>query len=227
MTGLAWTAVTLAVFFAARWIYRRLRSPLLHPVLWASVALVVFLELRGGKHGYAAYRAGTEVLVWLLGPGVVALAVPVYRLRTLILREARALALVLPAALAFSLGSTAAVLAAFGASRVVIESLCLKSVTAAVAFAIARDAHALPLLTGVATMVAALLGAVAGPWVLRRGGVADPRAAGLALGCGSHVLGAMRAFEISEEMGTFASVGMVLTALGAALVCPALFLLFS
>jgi putative effector of murein hydrolase len=131
------------------------------------------------------------------------------------------------AGLVFSLASTSAVLVLFGAGRTVIQALCLKSVTAAVAFAIAKQANALPMLAGVATMVAALLGATAGPWVLRVTGVRDPRAAGLALGCGSHVLGTVRAFELGEESGTFASVGMALTALSAALICPVLFLLLS
>jgi putative effector of murein hydrolase len=225
MTWLGWSLATVAVFFAARWVFLRTRWPLLHPVLWASVALVAALEV--GGRPYAAYHESTGWLVWLLGPGVVALAVPIHRLRALILSKARVLVAIVLAGLAFSLASTAGVLVLCGAGRTVIQALCLKSVTAAVAFAIAREVNALPFLAGVATMVAALLGATAGPWVLRLARVRDPRATGLALGCGSHVLGTVRAFELGEETGTFASVGMALTALSAALICPSLFLLLS
>jgi len=224
MTWPIWSLATVAVFFAVRWVYGRFRQPWLHPVLWASLILVAVMEAVGRP--YAAYGRDTEWLVWLLGPGVVALAVPVYRLRGLIAAQARLLAVVVPAALTFSLASTAALLVLFGAARKVIEALCLKSVTAAVAFAIAREVNALPMLAGAATMVAALLGATAGPWLLRRAGVRDLRAVGLALGCGSHVLGSVRALELGEEPGTFASVAMALTALLAALICPALFMLF-
>lgn len=225
MTWPAWGLATIVAFFAARWVFVRTRWPWLHPVLWASLAMVAALESLGRP--YAAFARETQWLVWLLGPGVVALAVPIYRLRALILGHARALLVIVLAGLAFSLASTSAVLLLCGAGRAVIEALCLKSVTAAVAFAIAKEVNALPMLAGVATMVAALLGATAGPWVLRIAGVRDPRATGLALGCGSHVLGTVRAFELSEETGTFASVGMALTALSAALICPALFLLLS
>ncbi|HVU15600.1 MAG TPA: LrgB family protein [Candidatus Didemnitutus sp.] len=226
MIPFAWTFITLAVFFSARWIYLRAKSPLLHPVMWASVTLIVVMEALGHGH-YALYREQTTGMFWFLGPAVVALAVPIYRLRAIILRHARGLVIVVIASLAFSLASTAGVLLLFGLTRTVIEALCLKSVTAVVAFAIAQEIHAEPLLAGVATMVAGMLGAIGGPWIVRRLGIRDPRAAGLAIGCGSHVLGTMRAFEESEEMGTFASVAMALTALGAALICPPLFLLFS
>jgi putative effector of murein hydrolase len=223
--GLGWSFATIAVFFAARWVFLRTRWPLLHPVLWSSLALMAAIECLGRP--YAAFGESTRWLVWLLGPGVVALAVPIYRLRALILGHARALLVIVLAGFAFSLASTSAVLVLCGAGRAVIQALCLKSVTAAVAFTIARQVNALPLLAGVATMVAALLGATIGPWVLRLSGVRDPRATGLALGCGSHVLGTVRAFELGEETGTFASVGMALTALSAALICPTLFLLLS
>lgn len=221
----SWSLVTIAVFLVARRVYLRTRRPLLHPVLWTTLALLGVVELAGRP--YAAYWRDTGWLVWLLGPGVVALAVPVYRLRALILAHARALLAVVLAGLVFSVASTAAVLVLFGAGRAVWQALALKSVTAAVAFAIAREANAQAMLAGVATMVAALLGATLGPWLLARAGVRDPRATGLALGCGSHVLGTVRAFELGETPGTFASVGMALTALSAALICPAVFLLFA
>jgi putative effector of murein hydrolase len=130
-------------------------------------------------------------------------------------------------ALVFSLATTSGLLAIFGASRAIIQSLSLKAVTAAVAMAIARDAHALPIVAGVGAMFSAVLGAAIGPWVLQRAGIHDPRAVGLALGCGSHAVGTARAFELGEEQGTFASVGLSLTALAAALICPVLFLMFA
>jgi putative effector of murein hydrolase len=225
MNLLLWSPLTLAVFAVSRWVFVRTKIPLLHPVLVSTLAMVVALEIAGRP--YVEYARQNQWLVWLLGPGVVALAVPVYRLRELIFAHARLLLVVVLAAFAFSLASTAGMLALCGVGRVVIESLVLKSVTAAVAFAIAQDAHALPALAGVATMFAALLGVTIGPWVLQRAGVRDPRAVGLALGCGSHAVGTARAFELGEQQGTFASVGMALTALAAALICPALFLLFA
>ncbi len=224
MSGLLWSGVTLAVFAAARGIFVRTKIPLLHPMLVTTLAMIALVESAGRP--YADYTRQTQWMVWLLGPGVVALAVPIYRQRRVIFRQARLLLVVVLSTLLFSLGSTAGLLMLCGARRAVIEALALKSVTAAVAFAIAREVNALPALAGIATMFAALLGATIGPWVLARAGVRDPRAVGLALGCGSHAVGTARAFELGEQQGTYASVAMALTALAAALICPALFLLF-
>ena len=66
-------------------------------------------------------------------------------------------------------------------------------------------------------MVSALPGSVLGPMVLRLAGVPDRRAIGLALGCASIGVGATRAFAIDATAGAFASIGMSLTAIWAAL----------
>ena len=220
-----WSSVTIAVFVAARWLFLRTKFPLLHPVLVSTLTLVALVEICG-RH-YADYAQGTHWLGWILGPGVVAMAVPVYHSRVLILERVGLLLTVVLSALVFSLVTTAGLLALFGADRLIIQSLSLKAVTSAVAMAIAREAHALPVVAGVGAMFAAVLGAAIGPWVLHRAGIRDPRAVGLALGCGSHAVGTARAFELGEEQGTFASVGLSLTTLAAALICPVLFMWFA
>jgi putative effector of murein hydrolase len=220
-----WSAVTVTVFYAARWVFLRTQIQLLHPVLVTTLALAAIVEVAG--HRYAEFARGTDWMAWILGPGVVAMGVPVYKLRAIILRKARMLVIVVLSSLAFSVSSTFALLAAFGADRLLMIALSLKSVTSAVAMAIAGEAGALPAVAGVGAMFAAVLGAAIGPWVLATFGVTDPRAVGLAMGCGSHAVGTARAFELGEEQGTFASVGLSLTTLAAALICPALFVLLS
>ncbi len=225
MNLLLWSSVTIVVYIAARWFFLRTKFPLFHPVLLSTILLIALVEVTG-RH-YENYGRGTQWIGWILGPGVVAMAAPVYGLRRLIFSRASVLLAVVLSALAFSVASTSGLLALFGASRAIMQSLSLKAVTAAVAMAIARDVHALPVVAGIGAMFSAVMGAAIGPWVLQRVGVRDPRAVGLALGCGSHAVGTARAFELGEEQGTFASVGLSLTALAAALICPVLFLMFA
>jgi putative effector of murein hydrolase len=222
MNLLLWSTATIATYVAARWLFLRTRVQLLHPVLVTTLLVMLTVELAG--RDYAGFAEGTWWLGWILGPGVVAMAVPVYKLRALIWRRAGVLVLVVVSTLLFSLFSTGIVLALAGAEKELIQSLSLKNITAAVAMAIAREVHALPTLAGVGAMFAAVLGAAIGPWVLQRAKVRDPRAVGLALGCGSHAVGTARAFELGEEQGTFASVGLSLTTLVAAVICPPLLL---
>ena len=222
---LLWSSLTVAVFIGARWLFNRTKFPLLHPVLVSTLILIAIVEF-SGRH-YADYAQGTQWIGWILGPGVVAMAVPVYRLRAIIFSRMGVLLTIVLSTMAFSIATTSGLLALFGAGRAIMVSLSVKAVTAAVAMAIARDAHALPVVAGVGAMFAAVLGSAIGPWILSCARVSDPRAVGLALGCGSHAVGTARAFELGEEQGTFASVGLSLTTLAAALICPVLFLLFS
>jgi putative effector of murein hydrolase len=222
---LLWSSVTIAVFVGARGLFLRTKFPLFHPVLISTLILIAIVEF-SGRH-YADYAQGTQWMGWILGPGVVAMAVPVYRLRATIFARIGVLLTIILSTMAFSIATTSGLLALFGAGRAIVVSLSVKAVTAAVAMAIARDAHALPVVAGVGAMFAAVLGSAVGPWILQRARINDPRAVGLALGCGSHTVGTARAFELGEEQGTFASVGLSLTTLAAALICPVLFLLFS
>ncbi len=216
---LLWSAATIAAFFLARAIFLRTRFPLFHPAALSLGFLVGLMELSG--HPYPAYRQETGWLSWLLGPAVVAMAVPVYRLRKLLWEQRVALGVTVGAGLAAGFLSMAIALWALGAPREVIEAGTLKSITSPVAFVIARDAGVRPDVAMVGVLFAGMLGATVGPLILRRVlGVRDPRAVGLALGCGSHGIGVARALEINETAGAFASLGMSGTAMLAALVLP-------
>ena len=220
MNLVIWSTATIATYVAARRLFLKTRVQFLHPVLVTTLLVMLAVELTG--RDYAGFAEGTGWLGWILGPGVVAMAVPVYKLRALIWQRAGVLVVVVISTLLFSLFSTGIILWLAGAEKELIQSLSLKNVTSAVAMAIAREVHALPALAGVGAMFAAVLGAAIGPWVLQRARVTDPRAVGLAMGCGSHAVGTARAFELGEEQGTFASVGLSLNTLVAAAICPPL-----
>jgi putative effector of murein hydrolase len=224
LTTLLWTAVTLAAFFGWRRIFRALKHPLLHPILWATLVVVLLLAI--SRHPVANYRQESAPLVWLLGPAVVAMAVPIWQRRELIVSNWRALLLVVVLGIGFSAMSVLALGPLFGWREA--KSLVPKSVTAPVALGIIKEASSgaapekqlIESLLALGIMISALSGAVLGPVALKWAGVRDRRAVGLALGCASHGVGTARAFEIDSTTGAFASVGMSLTAMCAALVMP-------
>jgi putative effector of murein hydrolase len=219
-----WSVVTLAVFFGWRRIFLALKHPLLHPILWATLVIVLVLAL--SRHPVAAYRKDSAPLVWLLGPAVVAMSLPIWQRRELIVSNWRALLLVVVLGIAFSASSVLVLGPLFGWREA--KSLVPKSVTAPVALGIIKEGslgrapedQLIEPLLAVGIMISALSGAVFGPLVLQLAGVRDPRAVGLALGCASHGVGTARAFEIDSTAGAFASIGMSLTAICAALVLP-------
>jgi putative effector of murein hydrolase len=218
MSTVLWSAITIGVFFGMRRVFTITRQPLLHPVLWATLIVMAIIELSG--HSYASYKAETDWLVWLLGPAVVALAVPIYHRRRLIFANLIPLAIVILVSILFSVFSIKAMLAFFPLEPGVIRSLALKSITAPVAFGISNENGGIPALTAIGVMFAGIMGAVLGPWVLGLSRVTDPKAVGLALGCGSHGVGTARAVELGETHGAFASIGMSCSAIASSVLCP-------
>jgi putative effector of murein hydrolase len=213
-----WLAITVVAFFACRKVYLRLGHPLLHPVLWSTLVLAAIVAVT--SHPPSAYRQETAALVWLLGPAVVAMAVPVWERRGLIVSNWRMFAAVVGASITFSIASIVELEQFFDSE--LVRALALKSVTAPVALGIAHQSMVREDLTLVGVMLSGMFGMVAGPLVLTffgaKGG--DRPEVGIALGCASHGLGTARAFEIGPSAGAFASVCMGLSALAYGLVLP-------
>lgn len=215
---LLWSSVTALVYTFCRWVFRKTRLPVLHPGFSSIVVMVVILELTGRRYG--EFRAATAWINWLLGPAVVAMAVPIYQLRQTVRANGRTLGLVVPLGMVFAAGSTMGLLAAFGRARPVVAAGALKSITSPVAATLAQDAHVPVDATLAGVLIAGMLGATVGPSALRWMGVTDERAVGLALGASAHGIGVARAVEISRAAGAFASIAMSGTAMLGALVMP-------
>ena len=213
-----WSLVTIGVYFACRWVFLRTRWSLLHPGLTGILAMVVILESTG--RAYPQYERSTEWINWLLGPAVVAMAVPIYQLRAVVRANARVLAVVIPLGLGFAVVSTTLLLAAGGRPRPVVAAGALKSITTPVTYRLAVDAHVSTDAALAGTLIAGMLGATAGPVLLGWMRVRDERALGLALGCTSHGIGVARALELGRTGGAFASLGMSGTAMLGALLLP-------
>ncbi len=218
---LLWLTLTVVTYAAAEALHRRLgRHPLVHPVV-TSVAVLASVLWLGGTP-YPLFFEGAQFVHFLLGPAIVALAVPLHR------ELHREQALALPLSVALLAGSVTAVVTAVvtgrlaGASRETLLSLAPKSATAPVAMGITERLGGLPSLTASLVVLTGVLGAVIGPALLRRLRVTDPAATGFALGVASHGLGTARAFELGETAGAFSGLGMGLNALATSLLVPAL-----
>jgi len=193
---------------------------LAQPVLVAILLVATVITLL--DIDYADYRAGAELIAFLLGPATVALAIPLHR------QAHRLRGFVVPMAVAVVLGAavsiTSAVLLvqALGAGEVLARTTAPKAATTPVAIALAEAGGGIPALAAVLAILAGILGAVAGPAVLTVLRVRDHRARGLAQGAVSHGIGASRMLADDETEGAFAGLSMGLTALAISLLLPGL-----
>lgn len=217
--------LTLVAYQAAYWIYRRAGfNPLLNPVLLAVAMLVAALHFTGTP--YATYFDGAQFVHFLLGPATVALAVPLY------LQFGRLRRLALPLAAALLAGSLTAILSAvgvawlLGAGDATLLSIAPKSVTAPIAMGIAEKIGGIPSLTAVMVIMTGVSGAMMAKYLLDALRITDHGVRGFAVGIAAHGIGTARAFQVSEQAGAFAGLGMGLNGLITAILMPLLIALW-
>ncbi|GAA5511647.1 inner membrane protein YohK [Deinococcus carri] len=208
---MTWVALTLLAFALGVLAQARVRHPLMNPTLVATVLVAGTLLLT--RTSYDGYAAQVRPISFLLGPAVVALAVPLYRLRALLAREWRALVLGGAAGTLVGAGADILLPRLLALAPEAQRSLMTASVTSPVALQLAPVTGAPPALAATLAVLSGLLGALVLPPVLTRLGVRHPLARGIALGSVAHGIGTARAREEGDLTGAASSIGMGLAAL--------------
>ena len=219
-TPLFGVTLTLAVYLLAQYLYRRVESVWANPVLVSIVTII--LLLKGSGIEYRDYARGGDILLFLLGPTVVALAVPLYQRRKVVWQRKR------PIILGIFAGSLASILSAcglawiLGGSHETILSLAPKSVTTPIAISIVEKIGGIAPLTAALVVLTGCLGAVCGPEFCRLIGVTSPVATGLAVGTAAHGIGTARMFEVDRLAGAVAGLAIGLNGLMTTFLLPVL-----
>ncbi|MGO1255931.1 LrgB family protein [Microbacterium gubbeenense] len=203
-------AVTLLVWSGAVWLSRFGRG-VLNPVLVSTIVIVAVLLI--GRIPLEAYAEGTVPLTALLGPAIVALALPIWRHGKELGRLLPAL--VIAAVVATIVGAAVTVLVAWllGVPHDILLAIAPKHATSAVSAAVADALGADVSLAAVFSILTGILGAVAGPPLLRLVRVKDPVSRGFAIGLSAHAIGTARAMELGRTTGASSALGLALAAL--------------
>ena len=208
---LAGLTATLVVYaFAVRLHQACGRPALLTPVFVAIVAMVAILGVFDVPH--AQYFASAGVLHALLPAAFALLTVAVWRQHRAIGRDSVAVALIVPIGAAVGVMGTVLLTLLLHNSATMVATLAVRSITTPVAVPLSESLGGIASIAAFAVIGSGVVGATLGPAVLRRVGVRDERAIGLALGVAAHAIGTAEAVRISERAGAFAVVGMVATA---------------
>lgn len=223
-TPLFGVGLTLGAYALAQKLYLRTGSVFCNPVAVSIVAIILLLMFGGIP--YETYAVGGRYVLFLLGPSVVALGVPLYtRRREILARKAPILLGVLAGAVT-SIVSACGLAWLLGGSREVVLSLVPKSVTTPIAISIVEKIGGIAPLTAALVVLTGCLGAICGPEFCRLIGVRDPVAMGLAVGTASHGIGTARMLEVDRLGGAVAGLAIGLNGLVTAFLVPLLFVLF-
>lgn len=222
---LAWSALTLAIYFAARRVYLRWTHWWSSPLVLSPLALLaIMLALHVG---YREYIGGTHWLIAMLGPVTVAFAVPIYEQRALLRRHGAALLLGALVGSCVSLLTAWLLARGLSLSPELQRSLMPRSVTTPFAVTVSSRLGGLPDLTAAFVVVTGVCGAAMGSGLLRSLRLRTGLARGALFGMGAHGAGVARAREFGEQEGTVAGLVMVLAGLMNLALMPLVGLLLS
>lgn len=208
LQALFFVAFTIAVYYGALRLQRRVKSVFLNPVL-VTVTLTILLLTATGIT-YEDYNAGGHYISFWLKPAIVALGLPLYRHLETVRRQ------FLPIFMSQLAGSTVGILSVvwiaywLGADREVVLSLAPKSVTMPIAIEITRMVGGIPALTSAVVISVGIFGAMVGLRCLDYFGAWPNEARGISMGTAAHGIGTAHMFTIDSAQGAFATLGLIL-----------------
>ncbi|MEG6507833.1 LrgB family protein [Methyloligella sp. 2.7D] len=207
----AWSALTIAAYWISKRLYRRWPrwwlSPLaVTPILIAAVMLSLHVS-------YQDYLHSTKWLLALLGPAIVAFAIPIYERRTLICRHWPVLLIGMLAGTATAIGSSWALATLVGFDGAMRLSLLPRSISTPFAVEVSGEIGGVPELTAIFVVITGIVGGLIGDILLSRIPCASALARGSLFGVGAHGAGTARAQQIGDTEGAVAGLVMVLVGL--------------
>jgi predicted murein hydrolase (TIGR00659 family) len=217
--ALFWLTLTLVVYTVAdRLSLLAQRNPLANPVLHSVWVIGTILVLSDTP--YQTYFDGAYFIHFLLGPATVALALPLYENRRVVLRSLVPIVVALIVGSVTTIGSVIICAVLFDLPDMITISSLPKSATSGVAMGISQSVGGDASLTAIIVVATGIAGAVMATPLLNLLRITDRRARGFAVGLAAHGVGTARAFQVHPLTGTFAGVAMSLNGLMTAILVP-------
>ena len=218
--GILPVALTLTAFLLGQQLQKKLKSPILNPILVSVVLVLIFLSLTGMS--VSDYKAGMGTLSWLLTPATVCLAVPMYEQFRILKKN---LPMILAGVAAGAVSCLVMVILfgiLVGFDPVLTISLLPKSITTAIGVVLSEMLGGMPGVTTAAIVFTGIFASIMGPVFCRIFRLTDPVAQGVAFGTAGHVIGTSKANELDPLTGAVSSLSLVVAGLITAVVLPLL-----
>ncbi|WP_071396216.1 LrgB family protein [Bacillus tuaregi] len=213
--------LTIVIYLGAKWLSLRVVSPMTTPILTATIVIIIVLHIMGIS--YEQYTPAKEYMTYLLGPATVALAVPMYNNRKVIMDK------LFPALFGLIVGTISTIISAvwlskvLGLSETIQATSAVKAVTTPVAIEAVLLVGGDPALAAAFVIIAGLFGAIFAPTILTILKISDPFSRGLGIGTVSHVIGTSQAVKEGPLQGAVSSMAMGCAAILTSLILPWLY----
>lgn len=215
---------TVILFIIYQKIYFKYNNPFLLPFLTVTLTTCIILVLF--DISYDTYMQGGYWIQQMLGPAVVALALPLYNQRVLINKYKFSILISLVVGMVAGLISVYLLLKMFNATDIFINTALPKSLTTPIAMQVSETINGIAPLTAVLVMVAGFTGAILGSVIYKVFRINSPISRGSSMGAASHGVGITKLKEYGEEDLSIGSLSMGLSAIIGAIIVPIFALIF-
>jgi len=204
-------ALTLGFFSLANLCQKRLKHPLLNPILTSAVMVIATLKMLNVPN--TAYQIGCQALSFLLTPATICLAISFYEQFQKLKAHVAAIFAGVLAGTVCSIGLIWLMGHAFGLTQELLLALLPKSVTTAIGVALSEEIGGIAAITTAAIAVTGIFGNIAGPWMCKLFQLRSEVAQGVAFGTAAHVIGTAKATEMSQLAGAVGSLSLTIAGL--------------
>lgn len=226
-SSLFWIFITLVSFEFGMAVYKKVKLPVLNPLLIAISLIITILVVF--KIDYETYNIGGKFINSFLGPATVVLAVPLYKQLGLLKKNLG------PILIGLLVGCTSSVVSIillgkiFKLDKVLLISLIPKSVTTPIGVEISKSLGGVTSVTILAIVLTGIVGAIIAPIVTKYLKLNNKVAIGIALGASAHALGTTKAFELGETEGAMSSLSIGVSGIITVIIAPIIYsiLIFS
>ncbi|WP_226670199.1 LrgB family protein [Metabacillus litoralis] len=210
--------MTITLYALMKKLYHHVKHPMLVPIFTSSFITVCTLLIM--NISYTSYMNGGRWIDELLGPAVVALAIPLYDHRVLIKKNIVSIfiSVFIGSFIGIISGITMSLLV--GVNKELLYSIAPKSVTTPIAMEISELLGGTPAIAAVYVMVAGISGAMMGPYVLKKIKIRNSISRGIGFGTASHGIGTARALEMGSVEGAVSSISLTISAIFTSILCP-------
>ncbi|MDQ0242585.1 putative murein hydrolase (TIGR00659 family) [Bacillus fengqiuensis] len=222
---MVWIAITIILYLLAVKVYSRFPFPFTLPVLTVTAGMICVLVMFGMSHDDYVNNGGKWISE-LLGPAIVALAVPLFKQRHILMKNFASIVMGAAAGIIILMIVNISIGKMLGMDQELIFTSIPQLTTMPIAVSLADQIGGIPSLTAVFVMIAGILGGALGPVMLKLFRITSTVGKGVGLGCASHIIGVTQMMKESEEGTTIASVTMIVTGLLASILVPYILFLF-
>lgn len=198
--------LSLVAFRGAVWLNRKIRTPLLNPLLVAVTFIIIVLVVF--KIPLQDYQQGGRIISAFLGPATAVLAYSVYRQMAVLKKHFLPIMAGCLAGSLTSLVSAYALCRLFGLDDAIVMSALPKSVTTPIAISVSEELGGIASITVAVVIATGIMGSMLAPTLIRLFRVKSPVAAGVAIGACSHAIGTSRAMQLGELEGAMGGVAI-------------------